>query len=270
MELSYKEESETRLALLLKAALIQERLMGYGSFETLRIFQTLAKNYLDENKVEEYVTVLVYSFPYFIRFVSQEERFVNRDILKTGTLKDFIKDLVKLFDTILADDEFEILSFDLFMAVFKCFFLNVLATPRNQRGFRDMAALLIGILVVDKYHKSEEENKRFTDFMHKVISDDLRNCYGQSLLHYASPVVDVKVDNKSPEVRDVVIGSPELVEILLRYGADPNCVDDFGMTPLHTCYCAALRDKKELNTDLYNSRYAIINALISSFRLFRC
>lgn len=263
-----EEERDTRIALLLKAALVHERLMGYGSFETLRSIQALANEYQSEDHIQEWVTLLVYCFPYFIKHISQEECFMMRDILKTDTLKKFIKDLTNLFLTILVDEEYDMLSFDLLMAVFKCFFLNCLATPKKQRYFKDMAPLLLAIKVLNRYEKSEEEKCRFLDFLKRVITDDLRNCHGQSLLHYASPVIiENSRDEKSgEELEDVVIGSPELVEILLSLVSDPNSVDDFGMTPLHMCFRVIsdeANELKRLNSRL-NDRYAIVNSLLKA------
>ncbi|XP_071172680.1 uncharacterized protein [Mytilus edulis] len=261
-----EEERDTRIALLLKSGLIHERLMGYGSFETLKSIQALANEYESEDFIQEWVTLVVYSFPYFIKHISQEERFMMRDILKTDTLKKFIKDLTNLFFTILVDEEYDMLSYDLMMAVFKCFFLNCLATPKKQRYFSDMAPLLLAIKVLSRYEKSEEEKCRFLGFMKRVIKDDLRNCYGQGLLHYASPVIpeNSREGKIGEDLEDVVIGSEELVEILLSLGSDPNSVDDFGMTPLHMCYRVISVETSKLKSSRLDDRYAIINSLIKS------
>ncbi|XP_071172278.1 uncharacterized protein [Mytilus edulis] len=248
------KNTNTRLAMLLKGALIHERLVGYGSHETLKAFEALSTEYYKLNQIKDFVSVVTYSFPYFLRYISQEETYNVRDYTKTETLSKFITNLTSI---VLTETKCMQLTFDELMAIGKCFFLHYLGTPKIQRMFTDIAPLLVALKVLDSYDKSEEQRTKFLKFMKRVASDDLRNCVGQSLLHYVTPVV---MDREAKDLEKEVSGSQKLVQILLSSGADPNTVDDYGMTPLHLAYRILLSVGSERETDQMN----IIQALLES------
>ncbi|CAC5359179.1 EHMT [Mytilus coruscus] len=195
------KKTNTRLAILLKGALIHERLVGFGSHETLKAFEALSTEYYKLNQIKDFVAVVTYSFPYFLRYISQEETYVVRDYTKTETLQKFITNLTAV---VLTETKLMQLTFDELMAIGKCFFLHYLGTSKKQRMFSDIAPLLLAVKVLDSYDKSEEQSTKFSKFMKRVVSDDLRNRVGQSLLHYVTPVV---TDKEAKDLEKEVTGS---------------------------------------------------------------
>ncbi|CAC5375157.1 FEM1B [Mytilus coruscus] len=246
---------KTRIAILTKSVLIHERLIGFGCHQTMRAFHALAIEYKRHDKVQEFVTVMTYSFPYLVKYIPQEEYYAVNSITKTYTLTKFIDSLTNV---LLTETKRRQLSFDLLMAIFKCFFLHGLATPRKQRDFSQFAPLLLAIKCLHRFEKTDEEDRRFSQFLRKVLKDDLRNDVRQSLLHYATPVTNKASDKLEKEI----IGLSELVEILLSSGADPNTEDKFGMMPLHLAYRSI--ELNELVNDHYDNQMNIIQALLGA------
>ncbi|XP_076113333.1 uncharacterized protein LOC143080987 [Mytilus galloprovincialis] len=246
---------KTRIAILTKSVLIHERLIGYGCHQTMRAFHALAIEYKRHDKVQEFVTVMTYSFPYLVKYIPQEEYYAVSSITKTYTLTKFIDSFTNV---LLTETKRGQLSFDLLMAICKCLFLNCLATPRKQRDFSQFAPLLLAIKCLHRYEKTDEEDRRFLQFLRKVLKDDIRNDVRQSLLHYVTPVTNKASDKLEKEVS----GSLELVEVLLSSGADPNTADEFGMTPLHLAYRVRSTELNEVVNEHHDNQMNIIQALL--------
>ena len=246
---------KTRIAILTKSVLIHERLIGYGCHQTMRAFHALAIEYKRHDKVQEFVTVMTYSFPYLVKYIPQEEYYAVSSITKTYTLTKFIDSFTNV---LLTETKRRQLSFDLLMAICKCLFLHCLATPRKQRDFSQFAPLLLAIKYLHRYEKTDEEDRRFLQFLRKVLKDDIRNDVRQSLLHYVTPVTNKASDKLEKEVS----GSLELVEVLLSSGADPNTADEFGMTPLHLAYRVRSTELNEVVNEHHDNQMNIIQALL--------
>lgn len=240
---------EAYTLILIKNALVHERMIGYGDFNTLGAFESLANEFYAKGKILECAALVTYSYPYFVKHLPNE---VNLSVIASWDKKNALKNFISpLIDTVLIESLHSKLSFDLSMAIWKCFFLECCVTPRCQRKFLEFASLLVMMKRMARREKTAEEYQRFSEFMKKVIKTDLRNLYGQSLLHYTVPSLsNNKIDmlmspnNKSPMIYEFS-GSVEMIKLLLTYGADPNALDDVGMTPLHFCYFLMLDNNEE-------------------------
>ena len=143
---------------------------------------------------------------------------------------------------VLALDRLNVLmTFDHLMAILKCIFLDCMVTPRAQRKFLEFSMLLVAIKTIHKWEKTRDESIRFSKFLRKIVEADLRNMYGQTLLHYTVPTIenesiDCYIEVERSQAKEEFSGCLELIKLLLAFGADPNAADDHGMTSLHFSY----------------------------------
>lgn len=225
---------DTDMLLMLRNASFFQCLMGFGNFGTFKAFKCLADELYKRERTQAYVAMVTYSFPYFVKHLP------NEDSLSIFDKKLYLSKIIARLIKVVVNKSSQ-LTFDLLMAIWKCCFLECCVTPRNQRKFLEFASLLVMMKIMSRRNKTALESGRFSEFMRIVLKADLRNLYGQTLLHYTVPTLSKDtVDTWMSYERSPLIchfsGSVEMIKLLLAFGADPNAYDDMGTTPLHYCF----------------------------------
>ncbi|CAC5385377.1 FEM1B [Mytilus coruscus] len=247
--------------LLIQAALIYERVAGYGNSITCHVFERLAQRYMTLNELIPYMQLMLYCLPMFTRFLSPNIRLNNRctyilGLMRTGLLHVLCKRKVR-----------EKLDFDTIMAIMKCLLLACFTVHYDFRFSKlTFSHFIIAIVKIEEHQKSPEEDAMFRSFLKKVIKLDLRDEFKQTFLHYA--VVSRKLYHSDLWRSDQDNGDFSLppknwwinyydeplspTQLLLECGADPNIHDAHGHTPLHAFYLSTNDGKKKLTLEHKN------------------
>lgn len=244
-----KNPIEGEVAIALKCAQIREQYIGYGDFRTLYAFKNYGKELEKVGRHLELATFIVYCYPYFIQDIPNS-KWSNE---KKNSFQWFI---LKLIELVTKENLRSKLNFDLLMAIWKCFYLECCVTPMNQRKFLEFAPLLVMIKILHTREKSVNECKRFSQFLLQVVKSDIRNLYGQSLLHhvvttYSSEgmVEYLSFGTELRELTNYFCGSVEMIKLLIAHGANVNAFDMEGMTPLGFSYFVMLIDNDDPDED---------------------
>lgn len=240
-----KREMEGEIALALKCAQVREQYIGYGDFRTLLAFKNYGKELEKVGRHLELATFIVYCFPYFIQY-TPNGRWYNE---KKNSLQWFI---LKMIGFIVNENLRAKLNFDLLMAVWKCLYLESCVTPMNQRKFLEFGPLLAMIKILYTRDKSVDECKRFSQFLRHVVKSDLRNLYGQTLLHHVVTTCSneemsywMGFEEELRPLIDFYCGSVDLIKLLIAHGANVNAFDLEGMTPLRFSYHVMLGENED-------------------------